>query len=464
MDSLNRRDFIKYVLTGTTCLKLPATLCRAARRNPKPNIVLIMADDLGYGDPGCYGNATNRTPHIDALAAEGLKFTDFHANGPVCSPTRAALLTGRYQQRIGIETALGKGHQVPWTDNVITIADYLKKAGYVTGAFGKWHVGMEEHPLDHGFDTYAGNMHGGVDYISHVDRYGNMDWWQDKEIKNESGFNTTLVTDCSIRFIKEHKAEPFFLYVPYSAIHFPWMTPDDKAYRKEGGRYTDLSKLGPHKDENLTLVVKRMIEELDKGVGRIITTIKENNLDDQTFVWFISDNGGYLAYGGRHRNEISDNGPFRGQKGTLYEGGHRVPGIAWWPGRIKPGTVTHETVMTMDLMPTFLELADLRLPPSDGPHAFDGISLNPLLFTGKPLQERTLFWRSMSQKAVRNGPWKLLKRGNQNPELYNLDEDTGEQNDLAGCNPKLVQQLLAALDDWEHDVDKSYNVNKAAEG
>jgi len=279
MDSLNRRDFIKYALLGTTSLPFWAPVCHAMHRNLKPNIVLIMADDLGHNDLGCYGNTINRTPHIDTLAAEGLRFTDFHANGPVCSPTRAALLTGRYQQRMGIETALGEGHQVPWPDNVLTIADYLKQAGYTTGAFGKWHLGMEEHPLDHGFDRYTGNMHGGVDYFSHVDRYGNIDWWQDKKIKNEKGFNTTLVTDCSVRFIKKHKAKPFFLYVPYSAIHFPWMTPEDKAYRQEGGRYTDLSKLGPHRDENLTSVVQRMIEELDKGVGRIMTALKENDLE-----------------------------------------------------------------------------------------------------------------------------------------------------------------------------------------
>jgi arylsulfatase A-like enzyme len=462
MDSLNRRDFIKYALAGTTSLPFLAPICCAMHRNLKPNIVLIMADDLGYGDLGCYGNTVNRTPHIDTLASEGLKFTDFHANGPVCSPTRAALLTGRYQQRMGIETALGEGHQVPWLDNVLTIADYLKKAGYTTGAFGKWHLGMEEHPLDHGFDTYAGNMHGGVDYISHVDRYGNIDWWQDKKIKNKKGFNTTLVTDCSIRFIKEHRAEPFFLYVPYSAIHFPWMTPEDKAYRQVGGRYTDLSKLGPHRDENLTSVVKRMIEELDKGVGRIMTALKKNSLEDRTLVWFISDNGGYLAYGGRHKNEISDNGPFRGQKGTLYEGGHRVPGIAWWPGRIKPGMVSRETVMTMDLMPTFLELVDLSLPPPDSPHALDGISLKPLLFRGKPLPKRTLFWRSTNQKAARIGQWKLVKRSSNNPELYKLDDDTREQNDLAARHPELVQQLLTALDDWEKDVDKSYAANKAS--
>jgi arylsulfatase A-like enzyme len=459
MDCCNRRNFIKYALAGAGGLTLPASLSCAAGGNPKPNIVLIMADDLGYGDVGCYGNTVNKTPNIDALAAEGLRFTDLHANGPVCSPTRAALLTGRYQQRMGIETALGEGHQVPWPKNVTTVADRLQEAGYATGAFGKWHLGMKEHPLDHGFETYAGNMHGGVDYVSHVDRYGNVDWWQDKQIKNEQGFNTTLVTDHSVHFIEEHRTEPFFLYVPYSAIHFPWMTPDDEAYRQQGGRYTDLSKLGPHRDGNLQPVVRRMIEELDKGVGRIMATIRQCNLKDRTLVWFISDNGGYFDYGGRYRDEISNNGPLRGQKGNLYEGGHRVPAIAWWPGRIKAGSDTHETAMTMDLMPTFLELAGLKLPLSGGHDALDGINLTALLLKGKPLPKRTLFWRSGNQRAVRRGSWKLVKSGDRDSELYNLDADTGERHNLANRNPQLVRQLLAALGDWEVNVDGAETSN-----
>ena len=455
MDCCSRRDFIKYALAGASWLALPANPYCADGGNPKPNIVLIVADDLGYGDIGCFGNRANRTPNLDRLAAEGMRFTDFHSNGPVCSPTRAALLTGRYQQRMGIETALGEGHQVPWPKNVTTVADRLREAGYATGAFGKWHLGMKEHPLDHGFETYAGNMHGGVDYISHVDRYGNVDWWQDRNVRNEQGFNTTLVTHHSVRFIKEHKAGPFFLYVPYSAIHFPWMTPDDEAYRKEGERYTDLSKLGPHRSGRLQPVVRRMIEELDRGVGRIMATLRECNLKERTLVWFISDNGGYLDYGGRYRDEISNNGPLCGQKGSLYEGGHRVPAIASWPGRVKAGCDTHEVATTMDLMPTFLELAGLELPQSDVYNALDGISLTDLLLKGKPLSKRILFWRCGRQRAVRKGPWKLIRHGSRDPELYNLAADVGERRNLADSNPRLLRQLLSALDEWEADIDDS---------
>ena len=417
----------------------------------RPNFVIIMADDLGYGDVGCYGNKENKTPNIDALAAEGMKFTDFHANGPVCSPTRAALLTGRYQQRMGIETALGEGKQVMWPD-VVTIADRFKDAGYITGAFGKWHVGMKEHPLDHGFDEYSGNMHGGVDYLSHVDRYGNIDWWQNKEIQNEKGFNTSLVTDSSVRFIEKHKNEPFFLYVPYSAIHFPWMTPDDDAYREPGGRYTDLSKLGSHRNGNLKAVVKQMIEELDKGVGRIITALRKNSLEQNTLVFFLSDNGGYLNYGGRYEGEISSNGPFRGQKGSVFEGGHRVPGIAWWPGKIKVGIINHTTVMTMDLMPTCLSIAQLDLPSADDPHAQDGINISPILFENNVLPERTLFWRFHDQIAVRKGSWKLVQIRDDEPQLFNLEKDPGENRNLALQQPEIVKDLLAAFKEWERDL------------
>ncbi len=422
-----------------------------AFQQERPNFIVILADDLGYADVGCYGGS-ERTPNIDRLAAEGLRFTDFHANGPVCSPTRAALLSGRYQQRMGIENALESEQEARWPPGVVTIADRLRAAGYATGAFGKWHLGNREHPMDHGFDDYAGNLHGGPDYISHLGRTGEVDWWQGREQKNEEGYNDDLITDYSLRFIRKHKDSPFFLYVPYSLIHFPWMTPEDKAHREPGGNYTDRSKLGPHRDGNLRPVVRRMIEELDKGVGRILDALRENHLEDRTFVLFLSDNGGYRQYAGEHLNEISDNGPWRAGKGSVYEGGHRVPCIAWWPGQIRPATVSREPAMTMDLMPTILELAGLPLPAPGAPESLDGISLNRQLLEGAPLPKRDLFWKISDNMAMRRGPWKLAVQGTKNPELYNLEEDQGEENDLAGKNPAMVGQFMAALRKWEEEV------------
>ena len=420
---------------------------------PQPNVVLILADDLGYGDIGCYGNSRNQTPHLDRLAREGMRFTDFHSNGPMCSPTRAALLTGRYQQRMGIETALGE-HSEGLDRSEVTIAERLSEAGYATGIFGKWHLGPRpiDAPVHHGFSEFRGHLHGAVDYISHVDRYGRVDWYHNDHLANEEGYNTSLITEHSIRFIEAHRDKPFFLYVPHSAIHFPWMTENDKGYREPGKRYDKgLVKLGPH--EKVRPVVREMIEALDRSVGRIVETLKRLKLDRRTLVFFTSDNGGYLHYAGRHRGDISSNGSLRGQKGDVYEGGHRVPAIAWWPEQIEAGTVSDATTLTMDLFPTFLELASIEPSPNDGPHKLDGESLAGTLLRQEVLRERTLFWRIHQSKAVRRGPWKLVVSGRKAPDLYNLTDDIEEANNRAAGQSGLVSELRDKLAEWERQVD-----------
>ncbi len=244
-------------------------------RSEKPNIIIILADDLGYGDLSCYGSSKVKTPHIDKLANEGLRFTDFHSNGAVCSPTRAALLTGRYQQRMGITGALGEGEKGlggPEAKSEITIAQYLKKAGYHTGMIGKWHLGYneEQNPIHFGFDEFRGMLHGAVDYHSHINTFGRFDWWQNEKTIKENGYITHLVTDHTEKLIEKWKDEPFFLFVSHLAIHFPWQTPDDEAHREEGKKYRDVSgplnRLGPHPPEKSGNVVRIMIEELDKSV------------------------------------------------------------------------------------------------------------------------------------------------------------------------------------------------------
>lgn len=448
----SRRTFLEAALLSSLALALPGR-AQPARR---PNIVLILADDLGYGDIGCYGNTQNQTPHLDQMAREGLRFTDFHANGPVCSPTRAALLTGRYQQRMGIEHPIGyQGSGLGAVDET-TIATRLQQAGYATGLMGKWHLGTQpaDHPLKHGFDEFRGHLYSAQDYHSHVNRWGLMDWWHNDQRVFEEGYNTHLITQHSIDFIEAHRSQPFFLMVSHSAIHFPWMTPEDPAYRREGGNYDNLSKLGPHED--VAPVVKTMVEDLDASVGQILAALKENGLEEDTFVLFTSDNGGYRDYWSLHPGEISDNGPLRGQKTYVYEGGHRVPAIAWWPGTIAPGQETDATAMTVDFSRTWLEWAGASIPAPDAPDRLDGISLSPLLRQQERLPERTLFFRTPSQGAARWNEWKLVWPKGEPAQLYNLAHDLGETSDLAEKHPAIVTQLKEAYLAWQEDVDASY--------
>jgi arylsulfatase A-like enzyme len=385
------------------------------------------------------------------LAREGLRFTDFHANASSCSPTRAALLTGRYQQRSGVETALSE-RSPGLQGKAPTIAEYLKNAGYATGAFGKWHLGSRPDspalPNRRGFDEFRGARHGGIDYSSHVDRYGRLDWWHNEEQVNEPGYATDLLTEHAVEFIERHRDRPFFLYLPHLAIHFPWMTPEDQAYREVGGDYDNLSRVGPHDPPDLRPVVRRMVERLDDGVGRVIETLHKHKLDRNTLVIFTSDNGGYLRYSGGFL-KISSNGVLRGQKIGMHEGGHRVPCIAWWPGRIEAASETSAVTMTMDWLPTFLELVGVAAPPAEDPSALDGVSLVPLLLRGVLPAERTLFWRTGDFKAVRSGPWKLVIEHGDAPKLYRLDDDLSEKHDLAQAEPKRLEALSTALAAWE---------------
>ena len=414
-----------------------------------PNFVIILADDLGYGDLGCYGSARNRTPHIDRLAAEGLRFTDFHSNGPMCTPTRAALLTGLYPHRFGaeFEAALsGRTHYDTGLPlDALTIAEALGKAGYACGMYGKWHLGYHPPfmPDSQGFDDFRGLTSGGGDHHSHIDRSGRKDWWHNSEIDMEEGYSVDLITRYSAAFIEQHADRPFFLYAPHLAIHFPWQGPDESGYRVEGGDYWDLSKLGIHESKDVSAKVREMVEAMDGSVGVIVETLRRLGLAENTLVFFTSDNGGYLTYQGGYRN-ISSNGPLRGQKADVYEGGHRVPAIAWWPGRIAPG-VSGETAAAFDLFPTLMELAGA---PRDG-LAFDGASLAALLLEGAPLAERSLFWKMREKRAMRRGEWKLVRHGGGAPELYDLGADIGERNDLAAGEPARASRMAAEIAAWE---------------
>lgn len=407
----------------------------------RPNIVLILIDDLGYGDLGCYGHPSHRTPHLDRLAAEGIRFTDFHSNGAVCSPTRVALLTGQYPQRSAIEAAIGFTLLEGMPLRQTTVAEVLAPAGYRRGVFGKWHVGHVTRfgPNDQGFEqSYCSNNN--PDYHSHVSRDGNVDWWKNHHVANEPGYLVELVTRHAVRFIRDHQRQPFFLYVPQLAVHFPYQGPRDPPHRTTGRKWDGDDRYGPLSKAEYPRAYREMLEAVDASVGQIVATLDELRLRERTLIFVGSDNGAY--------SWVGSNGPLRGQKGDLHEGGHRVPAFANWPGRITAGQVSAATAMTMDLLPTLLAIsgaarpADLRI---------DGVDLSGVVLRGDPLAPRALFWRDADEKAVRRGPWKLVTRGAA-AELFNLNDDIGEQHNLASTRPELVQQLQRELADWERDV------------
>jgi arylsulfatase A-like enzyme len=426
-----------------------------AQQAPKPNVVLIMADDLGYGDLGCYGSTLNRTPHIDSLADAGLRFTDFHSSGPMCTATRVGLLTGRYQQRFGPQfdgaisgTANTPGEGLPLA--ALTLAEVLKAQGYATGMFGKWHLGYAPPltPANQGFDEFRGLLSGDGDFHTRVDRSGNPDWWHNDALVAEEGYTTDLITRHSVDFIERHKDRPFFLYVPHLAIHFPWQGPKDPPHREAGTDYTD-DKWGIVPDRaNVQPHLKAMTESMDDSVGEILAALKKHGLVENTLVIFTSDNGGYLTYGEDFKN-ISSNSPLRGQKTQLYEGGHRVPMIAAWAGKIRPG-VTNETGHSTDFFPTIGKLAGATVADLE----LDGVDLAPLWFESKPLPERMLFMRKDEDGAVRSGPWKLNVIGG-TVELFNLDSDIGESRNLATEMPEKVAVLHEAWETWNVEVDES---------
>ena len=407
----------------------------------RPNFVIIMADDMGYGDSSVY-DGWIKTPQMERMAAEGLKFTDFHSSGTVCSPTRAGLLTGRYQQRAGVPRVINadpknRAHYVGLQHSEITFAELLKKAGYTTAMFGKWHLGydVKYNPMNQGFDRFRGFVSGNIDYISHYDRMTTYDWWEGKEQIKEEGYLTHLLTKHSVKFIEDHKDKPFCLYVPHGAVHSPIQGPKDPAVRGPDKRKINRQKAA---------TVKLMMKALDENIGAILDKLNETGLSKRTLVMFFSDNGG-----AKH----CKNTPLRGGKGSVWEGGHRVPAIAWWPGKIKPDKVSDDLAITLDVMPTMLDLAGVEFPDD---LKLDGVSLTALMLEGKSLGRRKLFWNGV---AMRDGPWKLITKvrgkSSQSPSLYNVADDISEQKDIAAEHPERVEKMTAALEAWKKDVAKA---------
>jgi len=428
-----------------------------------PNIILIMADDLGYGDVGCYGCTDIRTPAIDNLADQGVRFTTFYANAPECTPTRTALLTGRYQHRVGgLECALGIGNVGRYDDAIrlrqtndlglpveqTTIARMLKDTGYATAICGKWHLGYELKffPLKHGFDYWFGPVGGSIDYFHHCEYTGQPAiYLNDKPTKRE-GYLTDLITDEAVKFIQRRQSTPFFLYVAYNAPHTPYQGPNDKK---------DEPVPQAHYSKGSRATYAAMVECMDKGIGKILKTLNDKNIAGNTLIIFMSDNGA---------NKTGNNQPFSGYKGNLFEGGIRVPCIVKWPGVLEEGTVSNQPCITMDFSRSIVRAAGTKTPEN---RPFDGIDILQALQTNQPLQrvpakrgpKRTLFWRARrgerTRKAVRNGFLKYirLQEGDDIKEyLFNLEQDPAEKNNLLSEREEDVRKLKLLLKDWEEEV------------
>ncbi|GIW84118.1 MAG: sulfatase [Thermogemmata sp.] len=404
----------------------------------RPNIVFLLADDLGYGDLACYGHSIIQTPHLDKLAAEGMKLTHCYAAMPVCSPSRAAILTGRIPHRYGIREFIGPGGKVFLPKTEITVATLLKSAGYRTGFVGKWHLcgtldGSQPTPGDHGFDFWFATQNNARP--SH--RNPNNFVRNGQEVGPLKGYSAELVVQEGIEFIQGVKDQPFVLFVWFHEPHVPLGTAEEflKLYEKV-------------EDPNRRLYYGN-VSQLDAAVGRLLKALDDMNLRDKTLIFFTSDNGPEKlnAYPGCQACYGSA-GPFRGMKLSLYEGGIRVPGIIRWPGRIKPGTVCTEPISGVDFLPTLCEVTGVTTPQN---RAWDGVSILPV-FEGKSLKRTTpLYWQyqrtgSPMKIAIRQGPWKLLSdTAFRTFELYHLLDDEKESKNLAEAMPERVKAMADVM-------------------
>jgi len=418
----------------------------------RPNFVFILADDLGYADLGCYGGRSDCSPALDRMARGGLRFTQGYANSSVCSPTRFALMTGRWQHRLrgGADepirsnargnAALGLPPSHP------TLPSLLRDAGYATGLIGKWHLGYPPHfgPLKSGYEEFFGALSGGMDYFSHKDTAGNHDLWEGEEEVTRKGYLTDLISEKAISFVKRKKRQPFFLSVHYNAPHWPWLTRADEAESKR------IEKIF-HFDGGSVATYLTMIRQMDEGIGRILSSLKEHGLESNTIVVFTSDNGG---------ERFSDTWPLIGKKMDLLEGGIRVPYIVRWPAKVKAGGVTAQHAITMDWVATFLQAAGAA---ADGNYPLDGKSLLQVIQKPEKTFERELFWKMLyrNQKAMRSGDWKYLSiEGDE--FLFNLSMDERERANFARREPKRLAGLRDKYFAWEDALpkhpDASYSV------
>ncbi len=459
---LKPREFIGSV-AGIASLLLTLPSCNNETEKQHPNIILFLADDLGYGDLSCYNRDGLKTPAVDEIVRQGVRFTSCYSNGPESSPTRAALLTGRYQQRVeGLECAIGIGNVGRYDDAIrlasehnlglpvseMSIAQLLKAAGYNTALCGKWHLGYERkfHPDLHGFDYSFYSLGGEMDYFHHRERLNNslQVLYQNGEPVSKNGYFTDLIGEESIRFIDaQNRRKPFFLYVPFTAPHAPFQGPGD--YLSE-----ILPDDSPLWNQSLgpKTVYQAMIIQMDKTIDKILKKLEEKGMSENTLVIFMSDNGGART---------GDNRPLKGYKGNLFEGGIRVPCAVKWPGKIPAGKISEQPCMTFDFSVSIVRIAGAWVL---GNRSFDGIDILKRIEENSPVLNRTLYWRarrgSQTKKAVRNGNMKyiwLIDNGKVNEYLFDLEKDLGENTNLLNSLPNDVEKLKTMLEGWERDVE-----------
>ena len=417
-------------------------------KQARPNFVFILADDLGYADLGCYGGRANPScsPTIDRMAAEGLRFTEGYSNSPVCSPTRFALMTGRFQYRIraGNDEPIASRHRGSATLGLPpahpTLPSILRDAGYLTALVGKWHLGFLPHfgPLKSGYAEFFGPMSGGVDYFTHRDSSGIHDLYSGEQERERIGYLTDLISDGAVEFIGRQRGakDPFLLSVHYTAPHWPWETRADEAEAQRMERII-------HTDGGSVATYLTMIHHMDEGIARILDALAAAGADENTVVVFTSDNGG---------ERFSDTWPLVGKKMDLLEGGIRVPYVVRWPARVKPGGVTAQFAITMDWVATFFEAAGVRAHPT---FPMDGLSLLPLLEQPDRTVERELFWRMKyrAQKAMRSGNWKYLCiEGDE--FLFDLATDSRERANQGKRDPERLDAMRARYAAWEATMPK----------
>jgi arylsulfatase A len=451
-------DSLRWLIAlALAVLLTPHSSLLTSAHAAKPNIVIIYADDLGYGDLGCYGHPTIRTPNLDRMAAEGMRFTEFYSAAEVCTPSRAALLTGRYPIRSGmchdqfrVLRAVSQGH-LPHEE--ITLAEVLKGRGYATAVIGKWHLGVwsnnpDGHPSKHGFDYTFGLPHSNdMNGTPAAPRRANAlaeqraEWWNAPLYRNEQlieqpADQTTLTrryTEEAVKFIRDHKKAPFFLYLPHTFPHTPLFASKKFSGTSARGLYGDV------------------VEELDWSVGQVLDTLRKEKLAENTLVFFSSDNGPWLIM----NQQGGSAGLLRDGKGSTWEGGMRVPGLAWWPGKIKPGSVQRSLACTMDLFTTGAKLAGADVPKD---RAIDGVDIRPLLFgTGDVKRDAYLYYRGTQLMAARLGDFKahfLTQAGYNQPKpeehnpplLFNLRIDPGETFNIASNHPTVLADIAQAVE------------------
>jgi arylsulfatase A-like enzyme len=437
------------IVLAFLALILSASPGRAAQR--LPNIILIFCDDLAYADIGSFGAKDYRTPHLDRLARQGIRMTDFYVAQAVCSASRAALLTGCYPNRIGILGALGPKSTVGIHSNEVTLAEMLQRRGYATAIFGKWHLGCQPQflPTRHGFDEYFGLPYSNDMWPFHPaagTNYPPLPLFENEHVLQTMPDQTRLTTwytERAVKFIEQQRDRPFFLYVPHSMPHVPLFVSEKYRGKTRRGLFGDV------------------LEEIDWSVGQILETLSRHKLEQDTLVIFTSDNGPWLSYG----NHAGSAGPLREGKATAFEGGTRVPFVAWWPGKIPAGKVCREPAMTIDLLPTLAALTGSALPPQ----TIDGLNIWPLLSGvrgARTPHEALYFYWDKELHALRRGRWKLhfahdyhqpdprgsngapgqMKKPLMQPALFDLHTDLGETHDVAARHPEIVRQLEALAD------------------